>query len=148
LLGLEFGWAWYSKDMSYVLIIDNDQILRSVLVGELKRQGIEAKEAGDGHEGLEKAKQEHPAVIVLDEHMPVMDGQQFVEELQKEAWFNEVKIIVFTALHDVDLMNHKMIAGVSDYLNKGTSSPESVVKVVQKYLQPSAPDSAAGPAQS
>jgi CheY-like chemotaxis protein len=125
--------------MGYVLIIDNDQILRSILADEFDRVGIRTQQAANGLEGLEKAKQEHPAVIILDEHMPEMNGQQFVEELKKEDWFKEVRIIVFTALHDVDLMNHKMIAGVTDYLNKGTSSPESVISLAQKYVQPEKP---------
>lgn len=122
--------------MSYVLIIDNDEILRSVLTKALNDIGIKTQEAANGAEGLEKAKAEHPAVIILDEHMPKMNGQQFVEALQKEPWFNDVRIVVFTALHDVDLMNHKMLAGVSDYLDKGSSSPDSVVATVRKYMQP------------
>lgn len=124
--------------MAYTLIIDNDQMLRSILTEELNRTGIATQEAGDGLEGLEKARKEHPAVIVLDEHMPKMDGQQFIVELQKEPWFKDVHIIVFTALNDIDLVNHKMIAGVSEYLNKGSASPETVVKLVQKYMPPAA----------
>ncbi len=120
--------------MAYTLIIDNDQILRSVLASELSNAGIKSQEAGDGVEGLEKAKKEHPAVIILDEHMPRMDGQHFIVELQKEEWFKEVHIIVFTALHDTDLMNHKMLAGVVDYLDKSTTSPDTVVRLVQKYM--------------
>ena len=122
--------------MAYALIIDNDQILRSVLTDELNRVRIQTQEAGDGLEGLEKARKEHPAVIILDEHMPKMDGQHFIVELQKEEWFKEVRIIVFTALHDTDLMNHKMLAGVVDYLDKATTTPETVVNLVQKYMQP------------
>lgn len=122
--------------MAYTLIIDNDQILRSVLVDELSRMGIKTEEAGDGLEGLEKAREEPPAVIVLDEHMPKMDGQHFIVELQKEEWFKDVRIIVFTALHDTDLMNHKMLAGVVDYLDKATTTPEIVVGLVQKYMSP------------
>ena len=124
--------------MAYVLIIDNDEILRSVLAAELNNAGIRSQQAGNGEEGLEKAKAEHPAVIILDEHMPKMNGQQFVEALQKEEWFKEVHIIVFTALHDVDLMNHKILAGISDYLDKSTASPDTVVRLVQQYLQPQA----------
>ena len=122
--------------MAYTLIIDNDQILRSILTSELNNVGIATQEAGDGLEGLEKARKEHPAVIILDEHMPKMDGQHFIVELQKEEWFKEVRIIVFTALHDTDLMNHKMLAGVSDYLDKATTDPEGVIRLVQKYLHP------------
>ncbi|HEY5806309.1 MAG TPA: response regulator [Candidatus Saccharimonadales bacterium] len=121
--------------MNYVLIIDNDHVIRSVLAEKLKQAGIATQEAADGHEGLEKAKKDHPAVIILDEHMPHMNGQQFVEALQQEEWFEDVRIVVFTALNDIDLMNHKIIAGVSDYLEKGTSTPEKVVEIAQKYLQ-------------
>ena len=128
--------ACYSKCMNYTLIIDNDEIMRSVLADAFNAAGISTREAANGQEGLEKAKQQHPAVIILDEHMPEMNGQQFVEALQKEAWFGDVHIIVFTALHDVDLMNHKMIAGVADYLNKATSTPDTVVKTAQKYIRP------------
>ncbi len=109
-------------------------MLRSILTQELNRVGIATQEAGDGLEGLEKARREHPAVIVLDEHMPKMDGQQFIVQLQRETWFKDVHIVVFTALNDIDLVNHKILAGVSEYLNKGTASPETVVKLVQKYM--------------
>ena len=122
--------------MAYVLIVDNDQLLRSVLADKLNQASIATQEAVDGQEGLDKARRDHPAAIVLDEHMPNMNGQQFVEELQKEEWFKETHIIVFTALHDVDLMNHKMIAGVSDYLDKSVSTPESLVETVKKYMPP------------
>jgi two-component system, chemotaxis family, chemotaxis protein CheY len=127
--------------MSYVLIIDNDQMLRSVLTDELNDLGVQTQEAEDGLQGLEKARAEHPIVIILDEHMPHMNGQQFIEALQKESWYKEVHIIVFTSLHDVDLMNHKMFAGVTDYLDKSASSPQDVVKAVQKYLPPQSPAS-------
>lgn len=121
--------------MGYVLIIDNDQIIRSVLADKFKQLGVSTQQAATGQEGLDKAKQEHPTVIILDEHMPQMTGQQFMEALQQEAWFKDVHIIVFTALHDIDLVNHKMMAGVKDYLDKGASTPDSVVAAAQKYLQ-------------
>lgn len=131
--------------MSYVLIVDNDQIIRSVLVDELDQVGIKAREAVNGLDALQKVKEEHPAVIVLDEHMPQMNGQEFLEILQREDWFKDVHIIVFTDLHDVDLMNHKILAGVTDYLNKSTSTPQTVVQAVQKYL-PSTPPTLPTPA--
>lgn len=120
--------------MAYVLIIDNDEILRSVLVEQMKRVGIPAKEADNGLTGLEMVKQERPAVIVLDEHMPKMTGQQFIEALQKEGLLEGQRIIVFTSLHDTDLMNHKMLAGISDYLDKATATPESLVSLIQRYM--------------
>jgi len=124
--------------MGHVLIIDNDQLLRIVLADELNKVGISSKQAENGLQGLESARQEQPAVIILDEHMPEMNGQEFIEALQKEPWFKEVRIIVFTTLHDTDLMNHKMLAGVTDYLDKGTTAPEGLIKIVQKYMQPTA----------
>jgi CheY-like chemotaxis protein len=122
--------------MGHVLIIDNDELMRPVIASQLNAAGITTQEANDGQQGLDMAKQHHPSVIILDEHMPKMNGQQFVVELQKEDWFKEVKIIVFTALHDADLVNHKMIAGVTDYMYKGTATPEQVVATVKRYMEP------------
>lgn len=122
--------------MAYVLIIDDDQTMRSVIADKLSQAGIATKEATDGLEGLAQAQQEHPAVIILDENMPNMDGQQFIEELQKEEWFKDVHVIVFTSSTDIALLNRKMMAGVSEYLNKGTTPPETIVQLVQKHLQP------------
>lgn len=122
--------------MAYVLIIDDDQTMRSVIADKLNQAGIATKEATDGLEGLAQARQEHPAVIILDENMPNMDGQQFIEELQKEEWFKDAHVIVFTSSTDIALLNRKMMAGVSEYLNKGTTPPETIVQLVQKHLQP------------
>lgn len=124
--------------MGHVLIIDNDQIIRTILADGLTKAGIATKQAEDGLQGLESVKQERPQVVILDEHMPRMNGQEFIEALQQEPWFKEMRIIVFTSLHDTDLMNHKMLAGVTDYLDKSTTDPADVIKIVQKYLQPSA----------
>lgn len=124
--------------MGHVLIVDNDELLRTVLADALAAVGIQTKQANDGREGLESAKRERPSIIVLDEHMPNMNGQEFIEAIQHEPWFKETRIIVFTSLHDTDLMNHKMLAGVTDYLDKATASPEQVVAIIQKYLQSNA----------
>jgi CheY-like chemotaxis protein len=122
--------------MAYALIIDDNELFRTVLSDKLSQLGITTKQATNGLEGLEMAKAEHPAVIILDEHMPKMNGQQFVEALQKETWFKEVHIIVFTSLHDSDLATHKRLAGINDYLDKATTPPEIVVGVVKSYMQP------------
>jgi CheY-like chemotaxis protein len=124
--------------MAYVLIIDDDELLRTILVDVLSTQGISTQQATNGLEGLEKVKQERPAVIVLDEHMPKMNGQQFVEALQKEDWFKEVRIIVYTGLHNSDLAMHKRLAGITDYLDKATAGPQVVAALAQRYLQPAA----------
>lgn len=121
--------------MTYVLLVDDNEFLRTVIADKLQHLGVDVQQAADGLEGLEKAKQEHPAVILLDEHMPKMDGQQFFAALQKEPWFKDIRVIMYTSLHSADLVTHKQLAGVTVYLDKDVVSPETVVSLVRDYMQ-------------
>jgi two-component system chemotaxis response regulator CheY len=120
--------------MKHVLIIDDDPLLRDALSAALKKEHIASQTAVDGLDGLTKAKADHPAVMVIDEHMPNMDGQELVDALQQEDWVEDVHLIVFTANTDIELLNKKLRAGVADYLDKSTSSPERIVEIVRGYI--------------
>jgi len=121
--------------MNHVLIVDDDPLLRDALSAALKKVGIVSQTAIDGLDGIKKAKADHPAVMVIDEHMPNMDGQELVEALQNEDWTQDVHLIVFTANTDIDLLNKKLRAGVVDYLDKASSTPERIVEIIQDYLR-------------
>jgi CheY-like chemotaxis protein len=122
--------------MAYALLVDDNEFLRTVMADKLKQAGVNIQQAANGLEGLEKSRQEPPAVIVLDENMPKMSGQEFFAAAKAEPWFKDVRIIVYTSLHSSDLVTHKQLAGVTVYLDKDVTSPETVASLVQDYMQP------------
>jgi CheY-like chemotaxis protein len=121
--------------MADVLIIDDDPLLRGTLYEQFIKEAVDVDEAKDGLEGLEKARKSHPKIIVLDEMMPRMSGQEFIEALRTEEWGKTVEVIVLTAIVDTEMVNKKLEAGVSQYIDKTQYSPELLVSLVKKHLE-------------
>ena len=77
-----------------VLVIDDDFSTRKSLIYILKQYGYEAIEAGNGKEGISKAKLEKPQLVLVDTVMPDIDGNQVCKEIKKIS--KDIKVIVFT----------------------------------------------------
>jgi len=88
-----------------ILIVDDSQELRKILVSALHTENITVIEAGDGEEGLEKALAERPDLILLDIVMPKIDGMAMLEKLREDAWGKDVQVIVLTNMTDAEKVN-------------------------------------------
>lgn len=117
-----------------VLIIDDDQLTRSALVDGLKAVGVDSAEAKDGQEGLSKAGELKPRLVVLDENLPKLSGQQVLEMIRKETWGKDMQIIAFTVSDDIELMNQNLQSGVTEYLDKSNVSIQQVIEIIQQRL--------------
>lgn len=82
-----------------VLIVDDDVDLRELLAIILEGEGFEVESAANGREGLERMTSSPPALILLDMRMPVMDGWQFCQELDRRGGLRP-PIVVLTAATD------------------------------------------------
>jgi CheY-like chemotaxis protein len=82
-----------------VLVVDDDDDLRSAVVEMLADDGWEVHEARHGAEALEVLPQVQPSVMLLDWRMPVMDGGQVLERLGDHR--ERVRVVLFTASHQV-----------------------------------------------
>jgi CheY-like chemotaxis protein len=126
-----------SSENPLVLIVDDDQLTRSALRDGLKQIDIDAAEAKDGKEGLEKATQLKPTLIVLDENLPDMQGQAVLESIRKEEWGKELPVIAFTVSNDINLMNQSLKSGITEYLDKANVSVQQVIEIIQLRLSAS-----------
>src|SRR5574338_49514 len=80
-----------------VLVVDDDDILRSGLVQVLEKHGWTAREADNGRAGLTCLQESAPDVIVLDLMMPEMDGFEVIEQLRSRAEWRDIPVVVVTA---------------------------------------------------
>ena len=66
-----------------ILVVDDSFAVRAQLRAELEKRGARVVEAENGREGLWRARENPVDLVVVDIHMPVMDGIRMVEELRK-----------------------------------------------------------------
>lgn len=126
--------------MTKVLLVDDEKGIREILEDILIKRGYEVIEAKDGSEGIEKACQERPDIILLDVIMPVMDGFEVLGKLRENPATESVPVILLTALSAARGESAGMRSGVTHYLTKPWK-PGSVELAVRVALREAAADS-------
>ena len=83
-----------------LLLAEDDEFSRDMLVRRLERQGFEMIAAADGREALLAARQHHPDLIIMDLDMPILDGRGAMRALKSDPHTFKIPIIVLTAHAD------------------------------------------------
>lgn len=110
-----------------VLIIEDDSITRKSLQVALLNAGFEADEAADGKQGLERALETHPDIILADLRMPVMDGIAMLKQLRQDEWGKTARIAILSGNEAAEAVNQAMELGVYTYFSKDMMDPSEVV---------------------
>ncbi len=117
-----------------VLIVDDEEALRSVLATKFKEEGITVLTAENGVKGLETALAEHPDLIVLDIMMPEMDGFDVMKHLQEDAWGKTVPVILLTNSSSFETISKAVTSGMSEFIVKTELKLDEVVNRVKDRL--------------
>jgi len=114
-------------------MVDDRWENRSVIVNLLESIGFEMVEAINGQEGLEKAAQLNPDLIITDLAMPVMDGFEMMKHIRQSALLQNVAIIVSSAsVYDID-QHTSFDAGGNDFLPKPVQV-DALLQKLKKHL--------------
>ena len=102
-----------------VLIIEDERDLSDLLKEGLEIKGISILQAFDGEEGLHIALEKKPYLIMLDIHMPKMDGIKFLKIIRDDVEYgSKARVIVLSNLADKDKMKEAADLGAIDYIIK------------------------------
>jgi pilus assembly protein CpaE len=112
-----------------ILIIDDDLDTLRLVGLMLQRQGYQISAATHGQQGLEKAFEEDPDLILLDVMMPDMDGYEVTRRLRQNPSTLETPILMFTAKTQLDDKVIGFEVGANDYLTKPTHPSELQARV-------------------
>jgi CheY-like chemotaxis protein len=86
------------SEEDYVLVVDDDQDIRDSLADLLADEGHQVRVASNGREALDVLRASpRPCLILLDLMMPVMDGQEFLQEKDGDSLLCEIPVCVVTA---------------------------------------------------
>jgi len=111
-----------------VLVVDDDELERMLIADRLTQRGIEVLEAADGAQALDQLRGKSVPVVVVDWHMPVMDGIEFTERFRAELP-GDTYVIMLTARKDDFDFERGYRAGVDDYLTKDVREPELMARI-------------------
>jgi DNA-binding response OmpR family regulator len=126
--------------MAEVLVVDDDQTVREVVVSYLKAAGHDVTEAADGAAALEAIRARSADLVVLDLMMPGVDGIEVCRRLRHDG--NDVPVIMLTALGSEQERVVGLEIGADDYVTK-PFSPRELVLRVDSILRRTASDPAA-----
>lgn len=115
-------------DAPLVLLVEDNPDMRQ-LISKCLRGRYRLAHAADGREGLEKARELRPDLIVSDMMMPEMDGEALVRAVRQHEALNAVPILLLTAKSDEELRTRTLESGAQDYVLKPFSSEELIARI-------------------
>jgi DNA-binding NtrC family response regulator len=116
-----------------ILIVDDDELMRSFLGTVLKEEGHRTEEARNGQEGLAKLLAGDFDLVITDLRMPDISGLELMQEGKKEK--PDIRWIIVTAFGSIGNAVEAMKAGASDYLTKPFHNPDELRHVIRRVLR-------------
>lgn len=117
-----------------ILIVEDEEILRSLLSDKLREEGFEVIEAIDGETGLEKIKKEKPDLVLLDLVLPGIDGYEVLRRAKEDSETAKVPIMVLSNLGQQEEIKKALDLGARSYLIKSNFSLEEISQKINEII--------------
>ncbi|MGQ9574847.1 MAG: response regulator [Thermoguttaceae bacterium] len=116
-----------------ILIIDDDQILVEVLSRRLQQQGFETLAAETGQQGLALARQELPALVILDLRLPDTDGFSVCQQLVDSPETCAIPVIILSGMERPDIIRRCRAAGCYYFVRK-PYDPNALLVLIRRAI--------------
>jgi DNA-binding response OmpR family regulator len=103
-------------DKIKILVVEDEDALRMIVLDELTLHGYELDEAEDGMVALEKLSKTYFNLVILDIHMPNMDGMEVLRSIRKNNLAD--KVIILTGVDELKVAQESLKLGADDFLTK------------------------------
>lgn len=118
-----------TKKAARVLVVDDEERNRRLLVAMLEADGHVAMQAADGAQALQFARQTPPDILLLDIMMPGMDGYEVARALKADAATQSIPIVMVTALDDRKARLRGLEAGAEEFVTKPVDRAELAIRI-------------------
>lgn len=115
--------------MAHVLIVEDNEMNRDMLSRRLKRKGFDISIAVDGQEGVDKAREIHPDIILMDMSLPKIDGWQATRLIKSNPDTKRIPVVALTAHAMPEDREKALDAGCDDYDTKPVELPRLLEKI-------------------
>lgn len=120
--------------MAKILIVEDDELVVKAYTKKLELAKYEVEIAVDGIEGLEKAKELKPDLILLDILMPRLNGIEVLKKIKADPELKAIPVIVLTNVASSENTGECLRAGCVSYIIKSSAIPTDVLNEVKKAL--------------
>ncbi len=117
-----------------ILIVEDDKFLRELISRKLLSEGFKIEEAIDGEEGLAKAKEVKPDLILLDLILPGLDGFEVLRRIKDNPSTSSIPVLILSNLGQKDEIEKGLSLGAVDFLVKAHFTPEEIVAKMKDVL--------------
>ncbi|NMC64004.1 MAG: response regulator, partial [SAR324 cluster bacterium] len=117
-----------------VLLVEDDDDIRSVFAMFLKTHLYDVREAINGLDALEKVYESRPDLIVCDLMMPQLDGMEFVRRLRNDSRISKIPVLILTAANSDENQVNCLQFGADDFVSK-TSDSKVLLARIEKLCQ-------------
>ncbi len=117
-----------------ILIIEDDKFLREIVVRKLTKDGYKAVQAFDGEEGIKKAKEEKPDLILLDLILPGLDGFEILAMLKSDQKIASIPVIILSNLGQKEDIEKGLKMGAIDYIVKAHHTSDEIIERIKSVL--------------
>jgi excisionase family DNA binding protein len=116
-----------------VLIVDDDEGVRSFVRANLELEGYSVREAASGEEGLALLEERLPGLILLDVMMPHVDGWEMLRRVQERHGVGTIPVIMFSGKLEEGVLAEATERGASGVLGKGFD-PQELIEAAKRTL--------------
>lgn len=118
-----------------MLIIEDSDVLRSMLSRSIEKNGCKVYQAADDVQGKELAYSVKPHIIILDILLPGKDGFLLLEEFKKNPETKDIPVVVVTNVADPEWRKKCLDAGAADYLVKADYRLDQMVEKIRETCE-------------
>ena len=112
-----------------LLLVEDNELNRDMLIRRLKRAGLDVIPAENGQQALELMVEHNPPVVLMDMNLPVLDGWSACRRAREDDRIKHIPIIALTAhAMEADRLN-ALAAGCDDYATKPVDFPGLLIKI-------------------
>jgi CheY-like chemotaxis protein len=120
------------KKSPIILVVDDSDDLRELLVTHLQKRGYQTVEAANGLEAIEQAHRTSPDLILMDINMPLLDGLTATRTIRQAERLPGTAIVAFSAFLSGSNRQHALAAGCDDYVTK-TEFVEELDGILERF---------------
>ena len=116
--------------MYRIIVIEDDLLMQRVLRDVIKPEGFEVRICPDGKTGLKTVPEDKPDLVILDVHLPDMDGHEVCRVLKSDPRTKRIPVLMLTGeARDIDSRVRGLEIGAEDYLFKPISGKVLVSRI-------------------